>query len=360
MSTTSGGEGVSGGNREAPEEIVDLLYRAILRRPPDELGRAAYSRLLRAGESELDCIMRLVSSAEFGARKLVLASDLLFRAMNDYDSKADQEILKYTTADVMSMTEQLQRRSVDYAVFDKECRSEGKKSRRRAHLSSFMKSQKEYLRIHQERFYELACAVKTILEVHSSDALILDFGLSIYSFVMRTLFPSAKIAIADRPQMLLPKEEFHGIYTVDLEDDRLGEIELGGKFDIIVFSDVIEYLRKHPVKVISFLLKHLTQDGYVVLTTPNPFSRNKLRQISQRKSPLMPYPMEYTPAHGPNTHIREYSMKEMLAMIDEAGGRTRAYFFSACWDDPATRRAIPPDELSNMFFVFQSKESHPG
>ncbi len=340
MSTTNGGDvGACAENRDSPEEIVDIIFRAILRRPPDKKGLASYSRMLRAGQSELEVIKRLLMSAEFAANMLVPASERLFRRTDDYDVETDEQISKYRTTDVRSMTERIQRRSLNYDVFDTE-------------ISRYPEN--EYVRFHKQRFYEIACAVGSLLEDHGSDALILDFGLSANSSVMRALFPSAKIAIADRPQIKVPRKEFHSTHAVDLEDRRLGEIDLGVRFDIIVFSEVIEHIRRNPTKVIRFLLKHLANDGYVILTTPNLFSRGKLRLISQRKSPLPAYPMDYSIADT-YLHLREYTMKEMLSMIDEAGGNTRAFFFSGCWEDPVARNVMPNDELSNLFFLFQSK-----
>ncbi len=210
MSTTNGGDvGACAENRDSPEEIVDIIFRAILRRPPDKKGLASYSRMLRAGQSELEVIKRLLMSAEFAANMLVPASERLFRRTDDYDVETDEQISKYRTTDVRSMTERIQRRSLNYDVFDTE-------------ISRYPEN--EYVRFHKQRFYEIACAVGSLLEDHGSDALILDFGLSANSSVMRALFPSAKIAIADRPQIKVPRKEFHSTHAVDLEDRRLGEI----------------------------------------------------------------------------------------------------------------------------------------
>src|ERR1700684_963785 len=48
-----------------PDEFVDLLYRAILRRAPDKVGRTIHAEKLRSGSSELDLIRLFIDSEEF-------------------------------------------------------------------------------------------------------------------------------------------------------------------------------------------------------------------------------------------------------------------------------------------------------
>jgi len=107
----------------------------------------------------------------------------------------------------------------------------------------------------------------------------------------------------------------------------------------------------HPVKIFKFLLKHLNRGGCVILTTPNIFSRGKLDLIRHRRSPLPPYPLEYTQKDAPHFHMREYSMTDMLEMIEAAGGKSRAFFFSPCWDEDS-EKDVPVEELGNLFIVF--------
>ena len=247
--------------------------------------------------------------------------------MDDYDLESDSELAKYATPEVRKQSKQLQIRTLNISSFDNTVREMSRKH-----------PQEEYLKMHRERFYELGCVVKNVLNDLEEKASILDFGISINSFVMRDLFPAAKISVADRPQIRMPTKSFHKFYPVDLEDDELAAIDLSDRFDAIVFCEVIEHLRVHPTNVIKFLLRHLSPSGSLLLTTPNLFCRGKLRLISQRKCPLPPYPLSYKKADGPHIHIREYSMKDMLSMIDAAGGHTSAFFFSGCWDDPAIRK----------------------
>jgi SAM-dependent methyltransferase len=331
------------GKSATPEEIVDILYRATLRRPPDESGQAVYAAQLRAGRSELDVVRALAGSPEFAGKRLVPVA-------GEYDIHADRTIQKHTTEDALRITERIRKCVVGRDAFHVACLAALKELEGNR---EFHESQEKYLQVHEERFHELACAVGNLLEDFIRGARILDFGYSVNSLILHRLFPESRVAVADRPGVKIRSDRFDEIHTVDLLDDRLDEIDLERRFDIIVFSEVIEHLQTHPTNVARFLLRHLTDDGYVVLTTPNLFARSKLRLIGQRRSPLPPYPPTYGRADSPHFHVREYGMGEMLSMIEAAGGSISAFFFSACWDRPETRDAIPPHELGNLFVVFQ-------
>lgn len=345
--------GKSGVLREAPntsKEIVDLLYRAVLRRPPDPEGWIAYSHLLEAGTTELELIRLLTSSEEFTGSTLVPGKPSV-RAVDEYDAETDPAIAKYRTAEVGQFIERLHHRTLDAADFE------------RASINAieepgeFATSQEEYFRFHHDRFYEIDNALANLLKMKGGASFILDFGLSINSFMIRRLFPTARIGVADRPAIQPPAGKFDAGYSVDLLDDHLQEKDLGARFDIIVFSEVVEHVLVHPVNVIKFLLKHLAPDGYVLLTTPNLFSRGKMRLISERKNPLLAYPIDYTQADAPHFHVREYCMSEMLSMVEAAGGRNVAFSFSGCWDPPATRDQMPAHELGNLFILFQRNDA---
>ncbi len=46
-------------------------------------------------------------------------------------------------------------------------------------------------------------------------------------------------------------------------------VDLGRQFDVIVFSEVIEHVAS-PVRALDNLLRHLSPEGCILLTTPNP------------------------------------------------------------------------------------------
>jgi hypothetical protein len=345
-------------SERTPVEVVDLLYKAVLRRAPDDKGREIYLRLLRAGRSSLDLMELLASSSEFNANLLVPAVETqVIPGRSEYDADSDAAIAHYVTDAVRAATEKIRNNDLsDRASFEDAANTSIDLLKR--HNQGFAESQSGYLQYHRERFYEIDCVVGNIVRGYSKKIDLLDFGFSVNSFILRRLLSKiVNISAADRPQIRIPDGHFDECFAVDLTDDRLNEVSLGKQFHIIIFSEVIEHLMMHPVKVIRFLLQHLTDDGVIVLTTPNLFSRRKLSDISKRRSPLSPYPETYKHNDAPHFHVREFSMGDLLEMIDQAGGQPSAFFFSSCWDDDLTVRTAPAHELGNLFVVFGAKPS---
>jgi hypothetical protein len=114
---------------------------------------------------------------------------------------------------------------------------------------------------------------------------------------------------------------------------------------------VLEHLNRHPVEVIEFLLKLLTAEGSLYLTTPNAFSRGKLHMIGRRRNPQQVFPRS-----GANWdvhhHVREYGMSELVEYVSVAGGVVRGLHFSSCWD-PADEEYLTrhPDQRGNLVIV---------
>ena len=302
------------------DEIVNTLYTAVLRRAPDEGGRAAYLQLLRDGRSEFDLIKLLIRSKEFNESVLMPASERLLVKFDEYDPDNDEEVTRYATADVKQLAARVRQASIPKAAFDDAVDQAIKIT------GGYLNSQIEYLNLHKRRFYEIDQAVKNVTSAKSKELKILDFGLSINSFILRSLFPNIKLSVGDRPQIRLPEVKFDGTYIVDLADDRLNETDWGDRFDLIIFSEVLEHVLVHPSKIIDFLLRHLKEDGEVILTTPNLFSRSKMRRISKRKNPLELFPASYIRADAPHFHVREYCMSEILSIIEACGGSIRTFF----------------------------------
>jgi SAM-dependent methyltransferase len=335
-----------------PEDLVDILFRSVLRREPDSGGRATYSRLLAEGRSQAELLTLLMKSPEFASKRLVSPAELALKKLDNYDLANDPGVAKYATPGMLNAIKKVREPVIDARTFDQVAQESIPET------GEMAPSQVQYLSIHRNRFYEIDCIISNLLRQQVANHTgVMDFGLSINSFILRRLFPSIKLSVADRPAICVPANTFYKTFVVDLLDDRLDTIDLNQKFDIIIFSEVIEHVLVHPVNVIRFLLRHLTPHGHTIITTPNLFSQAKLQRISRRQNPLPPYPAEYKRAHAPHFHIREYCMSETLSWIDQAGGDIEGFFFSECWDTPGTRDPKPSHELGNMVFLFGNKTS---
>jgi 2-polyprenyl-3-methyl-5-hydroxy-6-metoxy-1,4-benzoquinol methylase len=330
-----------------PERIVNLLYKAILGRPAGEEALARHAQRLRDGAPLIRVINLLCRSPEFRARRLARVGKRHVEALGSYDLANDKEIAKYRTADVTQLTDRIRKCSVNRAAFESACQA-----------SLQGREPDAYLQNHKERFYEIAGVIQSIVNSRGRDLAVLDFGVSINSSILRAAFPELRIAVADLPVKLAQhRQKFIATYEVDLEDDRLVELDLAARFDVIIFSEVVEHIRVSPVHVIRFLLNQLTSGGSILITTPNLFSRRRLHNVGRRLSPMDPIPINYSHAGDHHFHVRLYSMKELLAAITAAGGDVQAFWYSSCWDNVATSAALPADQLQALCVLAGVKKS---
>ncbi len=78
------------------------------------------------------------------------------------------------------------------------------------------------------------------------------------------------------------KENDYNVQCVDATSD----FDIGDKFDIVFLGDVIEHV-DNPVKLLKFSKRHLTKDGVILASTPNPFSRKFIRQVRKNDTSIV-------------------------------------------------------------------------
>jgi hypothetical protein len=324
---------------------VETLFKAVLRRVPEEKTLLQFKQLLRQGKSELDLLKVLANSKEFRAKRLVPKAKPLARERDRYNIATDTEVSKYWTSSVQALSTELRRPSADKAAFGRACRRISRGA-----------AKEVYVNKHRRRLYELACVVNQLAAARGGALRVLDMGMSPNSFILRNLFPGLRLSVADRPSKLkVQPKGFHSAHPIDLEGELKG-VDLGAPYDLIIFAEVIGHLRVSPVDVLQFLIGQLADDGSIFVTTPNLFSRHNLRRISRRRSPLPQYPRDYPLKADRHFNFRVYGMKDLLKMTEEAGGEVRAFWFSRCWDDPATTKSVPPDELRNLSLLLGRRQ----
>jgi SAM-dependent methyltransferase len=224
--------------------------------------------------------------------------------------------------------------------------------------------QDAYVGDHLARFHELAHAAR-VLVGGLDRARVLELGPSAFSALYRRILPGCHLVLADRPA-----EGSHrgfdaalcdriarpdGFVAVDLAgplDAAAAALDAHGPFDLVVFTEVLEHLARHPAEVLGFLLGRLSPGGFLYLTTPNALSRGSLHMIGRKRNPQQMFPRQGAnwDAHH---HVREYTMSELVEAIREAGGRVRALHFSSCWDEPehAEHLAAHPDQRGNLVVI---------
>lgn len=71
---------------------------------------------------------------------------------------------------------------------------------------------------------------------------------------------------------VLNKEGFD-IRVCDATSDKF----LGEKFDVVILGDVIEHVA-NPVKLVEFAIRHVNDNGEVIIKTPNPYYTGSIKK----------------------------------------------------------------------------------
>ena len=114
------------------------------------------------------------------------------------------------------------------------------------------------------------------------------------------------VALDVEPEPYMRIAENCGVDVVkcDLEKDELG---ISG-VDCAVLTEVLEHLHYYHVSLIlAKINKALIMGGCLILTTPNIASLFRRLRLLLGRQPIYSY------------HVREYTMKEVLALVREAG-----------------------------------------
>lgn len=100
-----------------------------------------------------------------------------------------------------------------------------------------------------------------------------------------------------------------------------------------MFAEVLEHLLVEPVALVRDLLSLLSPSGLLYLTTPNFFRPENMERFAAGCNPQPYYPgtAQNWDAHY---HHREYSMTELMDVVQQAGGVLAAAYFSDCWNRP--------------------------
>lgn len=144
-------------------------------------------------------------------------------------------------------------------------------------------------------------------------------------------------------------------YLVDL--DAQEDLEFNKKFDLIVFGDVLEHL-KRPDVVLSAFKRFLKENGSVIISLPNvAYFRIRLRLLFGR--------FDYGDTGiMDRTHLKFFTYKTALGLIEKSGYLVdkRRYVFSRKLrflnDDLVNKFACIFYNLFSIQFVFKIHAKH--
>jgi len=311
-------------------EFLEAAYASVFRRVADQGGLESYTTAMQSGMSPTDILRAFVASAEF--------RDALDKRLDDYDAQLDPALAPFRPLANEALAEELSSgRYLNMNLFEQ---LHGEACARA--FEPGKEYPQDHLLLHKRRFAELlnACCY---LSRGRQRPRVLDIGNTQNLVWYKAFLPGIELVAADRPDGPEYVDSDHRI-RLDLNTGDFDRLKVVAPYDLIVFTEVLEHLSISPIVLLRQLIALLASDGLLYLTTPNFFRLENLAKIGRRQNPLPMYPVDNTDRHH---HTREYAMAELLAVITEAGGRIRCWYFSDCWDAVP----LPLDQRANLVVV---------
>ncbi len=134
----------------------------------------------------------------------------------------------------------------------------------------------------------------------------------------------------------LPLREGIVIKELDVTEKNLPFEE--GFFDLVIFGEVLEHIRDSPVKALRGVGRLIKPGGHLIFTTPNFCRITNIGMLVFRRNPMEPFDLDFdaqkTDRHITDswTHIREYTLFELMEITKKAGFEVEEVLMSMCWD----------------------------
>jgi len=340
-------EEASGAETErSAEQVVDSMFRELLRRAPEPAAIEFYSPKLSSGElTAADLAIQLSQSEEFLAKSLA-RKDLSFYKLGHLGRSAFVEIedprhraLDYEGAFSVGLFEEI--------FVDALSRNDADAYR-------------EYCHVHKQRLYETYCFLKE--QLSDGEKSVCEVSTSPFSVGLKKSFPCRYVSV-DHPPLYpgcdgTPNTQLASDLhiSVDLNVERLSERRRSvneAEFDLILFCEILEHLLKSPYDLLLDLHDCLKPGGLVYVTTPNFFSHERLARIMHRQHPNAVLQAGESYASG-GPHVREYTMGELIEILERTGFEVVHFSYSDCWDRSDELRGFLdryPDERTCLVAV---------
>ena len=122
--------------------------------------------------------------------------------------------------------------------------------------------------------------------------------------------------------------------------DATSEDYIGEKFDVVVIGDVLEHVL-NVGDLLKFALRHLKEDGEVIVKTPNPHYKSCIKSFVKKR-----YYINLD-------HVAWYSPSQVLEISRRADCVLKSYIIDFTEKKPWYRRFINPEFFSQDYvFIF--------
>jgi hypothetical protein len=227
-----------------------------------------------------------------------------------------------------------------------------------------------YLRRHTKRFLYLLETVKELRANFPQTSIrICDVGPSFFTELLSENFPSDTILSIGYEheqsrgghlpeEILFDKTTFHHF---DLNEAQKRDKWLTiPPCEIIVIAEVIEHLHVAPTLVLQFLHSLVSENGFLIIQTPNAASTMKRLLLLFGRNP---YEMLRENAENPG-HIREYTKKELCSLAEQNGFRVvkceRKNYFARVYPIEkvygVVQAIVPPSFKDGITLVLQKSK----
>ena len=198
-----------------------------------------------------------------------------------------------------------------------------------------------YARQHLKRFVDLVDLIPRKTEIR-----VLDVGIA-YGFYDIALKQNRNVIIEgiempDNVSSFCGIERWNrfliDILSVTYNSGHISRIREGFEdetFDVVIFSEVIEHLRVHPIIPLREIGRVLKSEGCAVVTTPNVARLTNVFALLFGKNVFEDFKGELpTQGHVTDswTHIREYTLNELKSVISDSGLKVDKVKMSKCWN----------------------------
>ena len=189
----------------------------------------------------------------------------------------------------------------------------------------------DYIEVSKPRFnFTINLCKELVPDIYAN---VLDVGRSYQSFMLAeyyknvtTLgFPLGNNCYGHEYSNDATIETFSKHIVCDLNNAQHEDyIRVGKKFNLIVFSEVIEHLFTAPELVLHLLKSILSDDGLIVCLTPNAAALHKRLSLLKGNNPYEKIRFDnYNPGH-----FREYTKDEMINIGEVAGLEVVEHMYS--------------------------------
>jgi SAM-dependent methyltransferase len=196
-----------------------------------------------------------------------------------------------------------------------------------------------YYRLHRYRFWQLLQALPA-----PAGQRVLEVGMNPGQFTRILVRAGYKVSGTD----LFPEHRAELWQALGVEARRLNLDEAAddalpfadGSFDIVVFSEVIEHLRRSPLRALTLLARMLRPGGLLAVSTPNElYLKSRLATLGRMLAWQSPEPFEEFVRRNTlvgdeqyYTHGRLYTLGELRWMVERAGLHVEQARFGNPWE----------------------------